>query len=85
MPSDYHKPVLLDEVIEGLNIKEDSIVVDMTLGRAGHSSSLLARCKKGHLYATDKDQLSITLLKNLVKFPLISHCSKVTIPLFLIS
>ncbi|MDY5654536.1 MAG: 16S rRNA (cytosine(1402)-N(4))-methyltransferase RsmH [Bacilli bacterium] len=59
MPSDYHKPVLLDEVIEGLNIKEDSIVVDMTLGRAGHSSSLLARCKKGHLYATDKDQTAL--------------------------
>ncbi|MDD2227266.1 MAG: 16S rRNA (cytosine(1402)-N(4))-methyltransferase, partial [Clostridia bacterium] len=34
----YHEPVMLDEVITGLNLKKTSIVVDCTLGGGGHSS-----------------------------------------------
>ena len=36
-----HKPVLLNECLEGLNIRPDGIYVDGTLGRAGHSLSLI--------------------------------------------
>ena len=36
-----HKPVMLDECIEGLNIKKDGIYVDGTLGVAGHSSQII--------------------------------------------
>ena len=49
-----HKSVLLDECIYNLSLKEDSIVVDCTLGFAGHSSEILKRIKKGKLYAFDQ-------------------------------
>lgn len=51
-----HAPVLLDECIEGLNLKANSVAVDYTLGRAGHSSEILKRIPKGHLYAFDQDK-----------------------------
>lgn len=45
-----HTTVLLKETVDGLNIKEDGIYVDCTLGGAGHSSYLLSKLsKKGHL------------------------------------
>ena len=54
-----HKSVLLEECIEGLNLKDDSIVVDCTLGRAGHSSEALKKIKNGYLYSFDQDEDSI--------------------------
>ena len=54
-----HKSVLLDECIENLNLKEDSIIVDCTLGYAGHSSEILKRIPKGFLYAFDQDMEAI--------------------------
>ena len=54
-----HKSVLLDECIENLNLKEDSIVVDCTLGYAGHSSEILKRINKGKLFAFDQDTEAI--------------------------
>lgn len=54
-----HISVLLKESIDGLNLKEDSIVVDCTLGYGGHSSEILKRIKKGHLYAFDQDEEAI--------------------------
>ena len=54
-----HISVLLNESIEMLQIKEDGIYVDCTLGRGGHSSEILKRLKKGHLYAFDCDQNAI--------------------------
>ena len=54
-----HISVLLNESIEMLNIKEDGIYVDCTLGRGGHSSEILKRLKSGHLYAFDCDQNAI--------------------------
>ena len=51
-----HISVLLNETIDSLNIKEDGIYVDCTLGYAGHSSAILKRLKKGMLYAFDQDQ-----------------------------
>lgn len=55
-----HKSVLLNESIEGLNIKPDGIYVDATLGGAGHSSEILKRLNNiGKLYCFDKDQDAI--------------------------
>ena len=50
-----HFPVMLMECINGLNIKENGIYVDGTLGGAGHSSEILKRLKTGKLIAIDKD------------------------------
>lgn len=54
-----HISVLLEESIELLNIKDEGIYVDCTLGRAGHSQEILKRCTKGHLYAFDCDMTAI--------------------------
>lgn len=59
-----HKPVLLDEVIELLNLKDNSVVVDMTLGFAGHSSEILKRIKNGYLFAFDQDEEALTYSRN---------------------
>lgn len=50
-----HFPVMLKECIEGLNIKDNGIYVDGTLGGAGHSSEILKKLKTGKLVAIDKD------------------------------
>ncbi len=54
-----HVPVLLNEVIEGLNIKSDGIYCDLTLGRAGHSSKILEKLTTGLLIGVDQDQTAI--------------------------
>lgn len=54
-----HKSVLLEESIDGLNIKEDGVYVDCTLGFGGHSSEILKRLKKGLLIAIDQDDMAI--------------------------
>ena len=55
-----HIPVLLNEVIDGLDIKPDGIYLDLTLGRAGHSSEILKRLSnKGLLIGVDQDQQAI--------------------------
>lgn len=54
-----HISVLLNEVIEGLAIKEDGTYVDATLGGAGHSYHILSRLKSGHLYGFDQDAAAI--------------------------
>ncbi len=51
----HHVSVLLNEVIEGLNIKEDGIYVDGTLGGAGHSLEIVKRLKDGKLVGIDQD------------------------------
>jgi len=50
-----HKSVLLNEAINGLNIRDGLIYVDCTLGYAGHSGEILKNNKKGWLYAFDQD------------------------------
>lgn len=54
-----HVSVLLKESIDLLDLKPDSIVVDCTLGRGGHSSEILRRIPDGHLYAFDLDAQAI--------------------------
>ena len=54
-----HISVLLNESIDNLNLKSDSIVVDCTLGYAGHSSCILKEINNGFLYAFDQDSEAI--------------------------
>ena len=56
-----HIPIMLNECIEGLNIKDDGIYFDGTLGGAGHSSEILKRIKTGKLIATDKDEEALAV------------------------
>lgn len=51
----YHKPVLLHECIEALNIKEDGTYIDVTFGGGGHSKAILDQLKNGKLIAFDQD------------------------------
>ena len=54
-----HVSVLLNESISSLNLKENSIIVDATLGYGGHSSNILDRIKMGYLFAFDQDSEAI--------------------------
>lgn len=54
-----HISVLLEESISALNLKENSVIVDCTLGYGGHSSYILQRIKKGFLFAFDQDSEAI--------------------------
>ena len=57
MPMDYHNPVLLNDTVEGLNIKEDGVYVDVTFGGGGHSRKILESLgPKGRLIAFDQDK-----------------------------
>ena len=59
-----HTTVLLNEAVEGLNIKSDGIYVDCTLGGAGHSSLILTKLGAGgKLYAFDQDETAIANAK----------------------
>lgn len=56
METNYHKPVLLKETVDGLAIKPDGIYVDVTYGGGGHSREILSRLGAGgKLYAFDQD------------------------------
>ena len=54
-----HIPVLLNETIQGLNINPSGTYVDLTVGRGGHSSEILARLKDGRLICVDQDEEAI--------------------------
>ena len=57
MQMEYHNPVLLSETVEGLNIKEDGVYVDVTFGGGGHSRKILESLgSKGRLIAFDQDK-----------------------------
>ncbi len=61
----YHNPVLLHASVEGLNIKEDGVYVDVTFGGGGHSREILKRLgKQGKLFAFDQDE---DALENTIK------------------
>jgi len=54
-----HNPVLLTQVLEGLNVRHDGIYVDCTFGRGGHSTAILERLdENGRLFVFDKDPLA---------------------------
>ena len=54
----YHIPAMLQETIEGLNIKPDGVYVDVTFGGGGHSRAIL-EAGAGHLYSFDQDEDSL--------------------------
>ena len=56
----HHVSVLLDECIQGLNIKPDGIYVDGTLGGAGHSSHIASKITTGRLIGIDRDEVALT-------------------------
>lgn len=55
----HHVSVLLEECIDGLNIKPDGIYVDGTLGGAGHSSRIAAKLTTGRLIGIDRDPVAL--------------------------
>ena len=55
----HHISVLLEECIDGLNIKPDGIYVDGTLGGAGHSSRIAAKLTTGTLIGIDRDSVAL--------------------------
>ena len=62
METNYsHYSVLLNESIDGLNIDKNGIYVDCTLGGGGHSSVILSKLEKGHLFSFDQDDYAITV------------------------
>ena len=58
-----HRPVLLDECIEALNIKPDGVYLDGTLGRAGHSREIAKRLTTGRLICVDRDDAALEAAK----------------------
>lgn len=63
-----HIPVMLDECIEGLNIKESGIYVDGTMGGAGHSKYIIEKLsKEGKLIGIDRDETAISVAKERLK------------------
>ena len=70
-----HKPVLLHECLDGLNIRPDGIYVDGTLGRAGHSREIAARLTTGRLICIDRDAAALEA----APARLAGHMDKVTL------
>ncbi len=62
-----HVSVLLEECIDGLNIKEDGIYVDGTLGGAGHSKEIVKKLTSGKLIGIDQDTNAINKAKEVLK------------------
>ena len=67
----YHKPVLLQESIEALNIKKNGIYVDATFGGGGHSKMILKKMNGRKLFAFDQDLDSVKNSLNHKEFKLI--------------
>ena len=61
LPEFSHKPVLLDEVLEALKVREDGSFLDGTVGGAGHSSAIASKLTTGNLIALDRDDTAIAV------------------------
>jgi len=53
---EYHVPVLLESVIDGLNLKKDGIYVDATFGGGGHTKAILENLAEGKVFGIDQDE-----------------------------
>ncbi len=63
-----HKPIMLNEILSGLNIKPDGIYLDCTIGGAGHSREIIKHLSnKGRLIGIDKDQDALDVCKERLK------------------
>ena len=68
----YHKPVLLDQSIEGLKIDPNGIYVDATFGGGGHSREILSHLNEGKLFAFDRDPDAESNMINNRKFKMLT-------------
>ncbi|MEM6515265.1 MAG: 16S rRNA (cytosine(1402)-N(4))-methyltransferase RsmH [Bacteroidota bacterium] len=74
MMTSYHNPVLLEQTVNGLNIKPDGIYVDVTFGGGGHSREILKRLNEnGKLLAFDQDKDALANKIDDVRFTLINE------------
>ena len=74
MKKDYHEPVLLQEAVDGLKVKDDGIYVDVTFGGGGHSREILKRLgKDGLLIAFDQDEEALENALDDERFRLINE------------
>nr|CAB3263767.1 probable methyltransferase-like protein 15 [Phallusia mammillata] len=64
-PKPLHIPVLLEEVLENLNLNDQSMVLDLTFGAGGHSEEVLKRYSKSHVFALDRDEQAFSLAKEM--------------------
>lgn len=70
----YHKPVLLNETVDGLNMVDDGVYVDVTFGGGGHSKEILQRLgPNGKLYAFDQDKDALANIVDDERFTLINE------------
>lgn len=69
----YHQPVLLNESIDGLNIKPEGIYVDVTFGGGGHSREILKHLKDGRLFGVDQDEDVLENIPDDERFTFIRH------------
>ena len=60
-----HRPVLLNECIQALNIRPEGVYLDGTLGRAGHSREIARRLTTGRLICVDRDQAALDAAEEL--------------------
>jgi len=70
---EYHQPVLLNESINGLDIKPEGIYVDATYGGGGHSKEILKRLKKGKLIGFDQDEDTTSNVLEDNRFIFVNH------------
>ncbi len=74
MTSEYHNPVLLQESVDGLGIKENGVYVDVTFGGGGHSKEILKRLgNEGRLIAFDQDEDALANAIDDERFQLINQ------------
>jgi len=69
----YHNPVLLEQCIDGLNIRPEGTYVDATFGGGGHAKAMLARLATGRLLAFDQDPDTTNNLLTDERFTYINH------------
>lgn len=70
----YHDPVLLKASVDGLNLKGDEVVVDVTFGGGGHSREIIKRLgKNGKLYGFDQDEDAVKNSLEDERFVLVRH------------
>lgn len=74
MVMEYHRPVLLKEAVEGLNIQPQGVYVDVTFGGGGHSREILDRLgPEGRLIAFDQDKDAVKNAINDPRFQLVNQ------------
>ena len=62
-----HRPVLLEEAVDALNIRPDGIYLDGTFGRVGHSRAILSRLsQQGCLFSLDRDPEAVAAGKEMM-------------------